>query len=122
MAVNAGFDGGDFHALLAQAADERGGFRVMFPTDGFLGAEGGLRDARVRGPGGDSRQIEFVASGGVDGAEERADVIEAAHVMEQYGNWNRMQALVRGGGSRRQIRDALEFVSRSQSRRIDFRR
>src|SRR5208337_114848 len=36
--MNAGFDGCDFRALLAQLADQGAGFRVMFPSDGFLGA------------------------------------------------------------------------------------
>ena len=49
--VNAGFDGGDFVALLAQTQDQGGGVGVMLPGDGFLRAQRGLGDSRCGADG-----------------------------------------------------------------------
>ncbi len=65
----------------------------MLPGDGLFGAERGFGDPRVRRAAGDSGQIQLVAAGCIGGAEERADIVQAAHVVEQDGNRDRAQAL-----------------------------
>jgi hypothetical protein len=52
--MNAGFDGGDLVALLAETQHQGGGIGVMLPGDGIFGAERGFCDPCMGWAAGDS--------------------------------------------------------------------
>jgi len=96
--VDAGFDGGDLVAALVQLIDQRCGVGMMFPGDGLFGAKRGFGNTGFRRAAGDAAEVEPVASGGVGGAEEGADVVEAADVIEEDGDGDGGEAFVGDGG------------------------
>ena len=61
------------------------GRSVMGPVHAELGTQGRLMDFRRRRRGGDAAQAELFDPEGVAGAEGRADVVLAAHVVEHQG-------------------------------------
>ena len=70
----------------------------MLPWHGFLSAERGFSERPLGRPAGDAAQVDAGYAGGVGGAKERADVVQAADVIEQDGDRQCGDSIVRGGG------------------------
>ena len=71
---------------------------MLFPSDGCFRAERRFRNGAFRRSGGDSAKVQFHAAGGVHGAEECSDVVHAADIVQQDGDGELVEGVVRGGG------------------------
>jgi hypothetical protein len=94
--MDAGLYGRDFVARLPQTGQGLRRLDGALPRHAFLGAEGCFRDHPVGWTAGEAGQIEPFNPCGIGCAEERPNVVEAAHVFEQYGNGQGADRLIRG--------------------------
>ena len=71
--------------------------------------------ALLGGMSGDAAQVKPFYAGGVGGAKERADIVQAAHVVEQDRNGQLGDGLIRRGGLSGEKRDTLHGKAYSTS-------
>ena len=73
------------HSLagLAQSIDRERRIGMVTPRDAALGPERRLGQLRVRGRGREAAQVQVIDRGTVGRTKDRADIAEAAHVVEQ---------------------------------------
>src|ERR1035441_6095504 len=93
--VDAGFDCRNLIVALTQVLNHLARIGVVFPRNGLFGSQRGFGYARLRRTAGDAAQIELFATRGICRAEERSDIVEAANLIQQYGDGNRCYPLDR---------------------------
>lgn len=76
--------------------------------DGFFGSQRRLRDGLLGRGSGDPAQVQLLDTRRVRGAKERADVVQAAHVIEQHANRQPRDAVIGGGLRRSAIGQAFQ--------------
>ena len=79
-------DGVEGVAFGAEMVEGVKGVGEMLPRNGFLGTEGGFVDFAVGRGGGNAAEVEGLEAEGVGGAEDGADVVKAADVVEHENN------------------------------------
>ena len=82
--VRAGLDGGDLVFLTPQLVETRHHVGARLPLDVVLGSQRGLADFAMRWPAGDARETHPFETHRVSSPEEGADVVEAAHVVQNH--------------------------------------
>jgi len=98
--VDTGFDGGDLVTGSAKPVDFGDGLAGILPGQGLFRSERRLGDHVLRRVTGDAGQAELFDTGGIAGAEECADVVKAADVLQQDSDGQRPNALIRRGSGR----------------------
>ena len=79
-------DGRQFASPGANRVEQRRRVPGEFPRHGLIGAERGLGNRAFRRMPGDAAEVEFFDGGRVARAKERADVIQAADIVQQDRN------------------------------------